>query len=261
MTTTDLRQKNQTDVTSFNRMIQRLPIFTILTGISLAIGLIIPTIFEWTEKEATRRRHPELELAALTSVLISMLIAIIVWFGNRPDARQASGEELKIESATRIQFGIRHVLVATALVAALLAIAPVFELPKPWLFWMMSSVLAAILVWTGLQSKQVRSRMAATLVSLFLPFFWIVPYSKPFGQTSGLLSGIVFGPGLLPAVLLRRGQIDNSIWIAMLFVILELGVGIWLARRGGKLALIYTLLILCLSAVTSFGVHALYRIY
>jgi hypothetical protein len=230
-----------------------------MTGLSLAIGLMIPTVFEWGEKQAARSRHPELEFAALCSVLVSLVIATFLWFWNRPDARQASDDDMESRSASRIQFGIRHVLIATTLIAISLAAAPLFDLPKPMLYWIMSVVLAAIVVWTFIETASVRSRMGAILAGMFLPFAWIVPYSKPFGHTSGLLSAILFGPGMLPAVFLKRGNIDDSIWIAILFVMLELGVGIWLARRGGMLALIYTLLILCLSTVSAFGFHALYR--
>ena len=58
---------------------------------------------------------------------------------------------------------------------------------------------------------------------------------------------------------LKTGHFDESIWIAVLFVMLELGIGIWLARRGGKLAVIYTLLVLGLSTVSSLGFHVMYR--
>lgn len=50
------------------RLLRRLPVFTLLTGISLAIGLVIPTVFEWGEKRAARSRHPEMETAAFLAI-------------------------------------------------------------------------------------------------------------------------------------------------------------------------------------------------
>ncbi len=237
--------------------LRRLPLFTILTGASLTIGLLVPTVFEWTKQESARSRHPEMEFAALVAMLTSLSIAVVIWIRNRPDTCPPDRDEHG--TANRIQFGIRHVLIATTLVAMTLAVAPIFDELTAVLYWFLVEVLVVISVWTCFQSAAVRSRMGAILASLFLPFAWIIPCSKPFGHASGLLSALAFGPGLLPAALARRGNIGESTWIAMLFVMLEMGVAIWLARRGGKLALIYTFLVLCLSTLTSFGLHALYR--
>lgn len=202
---------------------------------SLAIGLIIPTVVECGQKQAARSRNPELEFVALISVLISLSVAIALWFLNKPAPSQTDDKKKPFsETRTPVQFGIRHVLIATTLVAITFAIAPIFKLPHSVLSWIMVAVLVAILAWSFFQLAPVRSRMGAILVSLFFPFAWIVPTNVPFGHTSGLLPALLFGPGILPAVFLRRGHFDDSVWIAFLFVLLELGVGIWMARRGGK---------------------------
>jgi hypothetical protein len=157
-----------------------------------------------------------------------------------------------------MQFGIRSILIATTLVAVTFAAAPIFNIPNSILNWIMIAALVAIMGWAFFQRAPVRARMGATLACLFLPFAWIIPYSRPFGHTSGLLEWILISPGLMPSVFLSSRHVDDSTW-AVVFVMMELVIGIWLARRGGRLALAYTLFILGLSTVSSFGFHVLYR--
>jgi hypothetical protein len=91
----------------------------------------------------------------------------------------------------------------------------------------------------------------------------MVAYNEPFGRTSGLVTAIPFAPAILPAGLIRAltdaGSPDEMGQIAGLIVIAELLLGAWLARRGGKLFACYLCLILLVSSVSSFGMHALYR--
>lgn len=231
--------------------------FTLLTGLSLAVGLMIPTIFEWGQEQMAGSRHPELEFVAFLSVFVSLVIATAFWFVNKPAKNRANGDEFT--SAVHFQFGIRHVLLATTIVAIIIAITQLFEIPNSVLQWFMVGLLVAVATWTVFQPGLIRSRSGTVLSSMFMPFAWIIPTNVPFGHTSGLLPAILFGPGLLPAVFIGRGSIDRSVIIAVVFVILELGVGIWLARRGGRLALTYILFLFFLSSITSFGFHGLYR--
>jgi hypothetical protein len=92
----------------------------------------------------------------------------------------------------------------------------------------------------------------------------MIAFNVPFGRTSGLVTAIPFGPALLPAELIRvltDASIgpDGSASIAAVIVIGELALGAWLAGRGGKLWLVYLILVLLVSSVSSLGMHAGYR--
>ena len=84
--------------------LHRLPLFTIMTGVSLAIGLLVPTMVEFGENPTARSRHGEMEFAALLSVLIALIIAVILWFWNRSD--QAPHLTRRLILSQQIEFSL-----------------------------------------------------------------------------------------------------------------------------------------------------------
>jgi hypothetical protein len=91
----------------------------------------------------------------------------------------------------------------------------------------------------------------------------MIAYNVPFGRTSGLLDATPFTPALLPAELIRRFTpglgVDETAIVAGVIVIAEMLLGAWLASRDGRLFAPYVLLVLCISSISSLGMHALYR--
>jgi|GEM_PF-4262076 len=227
-----------------------------MVGIGLATGLVVPTVFEWSQKAAARGRHSGMERAALVALAVSLVIAIMIWVLRR----RADGAEELAEPARGkpIQFGIRHLLVAMTLVAIFAAAAQLIG--DVFVPWIMMGAIAGLLGRSLFLGPIVRSRVAALMAAVFLPFAWIMPYSRPWGRTSGLMDGILFGPGILPATFLRRGSVDNAVWIAATIVLIELGLGFFLARRKNSPAfLIYAVMILLASSFSSLIFHAMFR--
>ena len=128
---------------------------------------------------------------------------------------------------------------------------------------MVGVVALGVLAWALFQEARVRSRAAALVAGLFCPTVWMIAYNVPIGRTSGLVAAIPFAPAILPAALIRavtyRGGPDEMGMVAGVIVIGELLLGAWLAWRGGKLFVAYLILVLVVSSVSSFGMHALYR--
>jgi hypothetical protein len=236
-------------------IIQRLPTFTLFAGIGLTFGLLVPTIFEFGESQSSRNDFSRLEFLALIVFLITTLVSGLIWFFGRPT------EFTEDDSHVRFQFGIRHILIATTLVAFLFAAASFIEIDPQddWLFWIVLGILVGLISWTLFQRAEVRRSVGTVLASLFLPFVWVIAFNRPFGHASGMLPSILFGPGLFPAMLLRQG-VDNSVWIAVIFVFLEIATGVLLAFRWRKLCLAYAAFCLLLSGFTSLILHVMYRV-
>ena len=233
---------------------RRLPVFPIFAGLALSWGLIVPSVFELGEKPAARSRHPENELAVFIVLVITAVIVTTSWFLKKPTSSEEQSAE---DSGRRLQFGIKGMLIATTLMALILALAPWFgERVAPW---MVVVFVAGVVLWATRQDWSVRSRIATLLAILFLPFFWIILYNKPFGYSSGMIPAIPIGPGIiLPGLLLRR-HISAASGISAAFVVIELLIGAWLARRGGKLWIVYLILVFLFSCFNSLVLHALYR--
>jgi hypothetical protein len=241
---------------SVREQLNRIPLFTLMAGFSLAIGLLVPTIFEWSESPAARSRHPEMERAALMAIVVALLFAGPFWLLKNPE--RETEEALKLVRDKPVQFGIRHLLIAMTLVAILAAGIPLIkDVIAPWV---VMGAIAGLSLWAVFLGPVVRSRVGALMSAVFLPFAWIVPYCKPWGHVSGMLEATLFGPGILPALLLVRGTPDDSVWIAAILVLIYLGIGFWLARRNGSiLFLVYLSLAFLASAFSSFIFHALFR--
>jgi hypothetical protein len=235
---------------------KELPLLTLLAGISVAIGFFVPVLFEWGQKPASRSRLPTMERAAIAALVLTIVAcALVVWLrkpaGNSP-----------VAARPRLQFGLRGLFAATTVAAVLLA-------ASRWLGVSLSSglVVAAAFCavgWSLCQGAAVSWRVGALLACLFFPFVWMIAFNVPFGRTSGLVTAIPFGPALLPAELIRvltDASIgpDGSASIAAVIVIGELALGAWLAGRGGKLWLVYLILVLLVSSVSSLGMHVGYR--
>jgi hypothetical protein len=249
----DQRRKRKS-VAAFFR---RLPLFTLWAGFSLAYGLLVPSLYEFTQNPVARIEHSETELAACAVLVITLAAATVFWLLNRP-----SESTPQVGPAFRkFQFGLREMLVAVTLIGVVCGSVRFMGLMM--LSWIV--VLAAL--GAGMSSiyggRSVRSRSWAILAAMFLPFSWMVLKNVPFGYTSGLAIHIPLSPAFFPLAMTQAlfsgNSAINSYGASAVLVIAELAVGSLLAWRGGKLALIYVAAVFVNSAFGSFGIHALYR--
>jgi hypothetical protein len=234
--------------------VNRIPLFTLVAGIGLAIGFLVPVAFEVAEEPWNRTRLISMELAAIVTVVISSVLCVcLAWLGKeRPPAA---------ERRPKVQLRLRQLFAVITLAAILLAVMKWLNLA--WASGLVTAVALGVLCWAVRQDARVRSRVAALVAGLFCPLVWMVAYNVPFGRTSGLVTAIPFAPAILPASLIRivtsGGGPDEMGMVAGVIVIAELLLGSWLAYRGGKLFVAYLLLVTLVSSVSSFGMHALYR--
>jgi hypothetical protein len=240
----------------FVEVILRLPLVAFFAGTSLAIGLAIPVFFELLQSPTSRQSITKLGLASgITFLLTVTICSAWVWMGKIPDQPQ------DISAKGNLQINIAGILSATTFMAV--AIAVTQWLNEAFALGLIGACLLASFSWGCFQTPAIRDRVLVLMVNMFLPFAWVFAFSRPIGQATGLLIGILIGPGLLPAegvrALVSHSRPQDSVPLAVVFVIAQLGLGIWLAKVSGRLSTAYSCLALTMSSVASFGLHAMYR--
>jgi hypothetical protein len=234
--------------------VSRIPLFTLVAGIGLTIGFLVPVAYEFAEEPWNRTRLTSLELAAMVTIVLTCVLCVfLAWFGKiRPPAA---------ERRPNVQWKLWQLFAVMTVAAILLAVMKWLEIS--WASGVVAAVALGVLLWAAFQDPRVRARAAALVAGLFCPLVWMVAYNVPFGGTSGLVTALPFAPAILPAGLIRAvtssGGPDEMGVVAGGIVIAELLLGAWLARRGGKLFVAYLLLVMLVSSVSSLGMHALYR--
>ena len=233
----------------------RTPLLALVAGIGLTTGFLVPVAFELTEQPWNRTRLAGMERAAMATVVVAFVLGVLeFWhlkrFGTAADERPR-----------QVQFRLWQLFAVMTLAGVVLAV--VKWLHVSWASGLVAVVAVGVLSWALFQEARVQSRGAALVAGVFCPLVWMIAYNVPFGRTSGLVAALPFAPAILPAALVRLftsgGGPDEMGLVAGVIVIAELFLGAWLARRGGKLFEAYLLLVLLVSSVSSFGMHAIYR--
>jgi hypothetical protein len=236
--------------------VARFALLPALVGISLVVGFIVPCVFEWGEEPWNRSRYYGLERGAVLA-LVMTIMATATCTLVRGETVQKPVEQ---SSTRRLQFGLLGLFVAMTLEAMLFATIPLLK--TPIVVALVLAVILAILVWAFTCDWTVRGRVVSLLAIQYLPFAWLIAFNVPFGHTSGLAINIPLCPGILFGELFRGlVGLDQSIagTVAIVIVVLQLLIGAWLARRGGKLFIAYAILVLIISSLSSLMIHALYR--
>ncbi len=223
-----------------------------LIAIAVAWGWWLPEFYDWSGEDQSRAapvvRWIALGILALDAVAIGWLL----W-------RHCKEPGPKVENTTWDRFGIRHILVATALVAIVVTAQRMIELPL-----MNGLVLASVVcaVWIAIKQPSVRGSIATMLVCLGAPFLWVLrwpEFHKNILEMFLLIPGL---PMLLPALwssqLLGWNKMGETT-LPGLYTLIELTLGLWIVRFGPKPALAYSLIVLTASLVNSFVFQALVR--
>jgi hypothetical protein len=248
-------------------LIEKLPWKLFLTGLSLAVGLAVPSIYELGQKPAARSRHYGMEHATIIVLMATMIVCMLSLLFRRIMAvKSIDGKAIDGKSSTedaaarRVQFRLRQAFIAVTVIAVILAL---MRLMDGTLANGLVAVLAfAIAVWGYFQGWHVLARLGTLYASMFLPCVWMILFNKPFGHVSGLAENIPTCPGIIYAGLLSalfRTNLHEAGKLAVVFVIVQLLIGAWLAKRGGKLLGVYLFGVLVTASLSSLLMHALYR--
>ena len=234
-------------------------------GLGLGIGMIVPTCVAYAQEQRFQNEQPVMNLVgtiALAATAISSVALIWRWLSNSSTVNDAASVSAEDQGRRPFQFGIRHLLIgmaATALVAWLISIVPLPEFATSWdgTSWVTFAAMMGMISWGIFQTAPTRRRVCVLLAWCFLPFAWVIGFNEPFGAASGLLSVLWLGPGILVAERLGS-SVDRTPWIATIFVLVELAIGVLLAYRGGRLFASYAGLVLFWSTGASLVLHVLF---
>ena len=222
-------------------MIRRLlapPSLPLAIGFSLAIGTIVPSIYE------RRPRNAILEWIAIGSVIV----AIAIWGTLR------AKDETHDRREPLMQFSLRSILIGTAIVAIVAASARTGN--QQIVSVVVVAVALSTAAWSIREQRVIRNCLLCLLAVLFLPFAWIAAYSRPIGRISNLVDALPIGPGIIPSLLTRSFvdlDHDQVTCLAGLFVVTEILIGFIVFKRSTAWANAYLLVILLISAASSFA--------
>lgn len=214
-------------------------ILTLLILFSVVAGWLIPYFYDWTDSDQSRP-SPLLWQVPLGIFLVSVVVCCgLPWLPIRE-----KGSE---EDSIRMRFGLRTMLILTALIALVIGLGMKFP-------GFVSSMLLGLALFglVVLAIKRPSQRLAAItlLACMFLPFSWLLGYEDFDRMLTALPTFLPSMPTLLPAGLLAnvfRQPLQDSFWIAHLLTAIELLVGIWIMASGPKRAIAYLLLVMNVS--------------
>ena len=242
---------------------KRFPQFTLIAGIGLSIGLVIPYLYERIGGHSIAPRESLLLTASICTLALTA-IAYVFWMRIGPrweqtleTEKEPDAKEENPAAGGKSQFGLQRMFAITALIAVALGLGNLFGLAG--VCW---TVVAAVAAFAMTLNRDARIRVLTLLAALLLPHAWVIRFSKPFGQVTGMLEHLPIYPGLVPGMLigvLAKVHHDTSLIIGGLLVVPMLLAGIVLALRGGKLATVYFVVMLLLSTLSSMLVHVMYR--
>lgn len=219
--------------------------------VCVAFGVGMERYYDWTGSDQSRP-SPLVPLTALTILLIdAVMVSILIVRHFRDRSTHV------VEAANR--FGIRHILVATALTAIFAASTKV-TCPPAVSVILTVAVLIALITW-AVRVVALRARLGILLICTFSPYVWLLfPVWK--GSLSNWLllvpSLAMFLPSMVLNSLLGFRLDDNPLTLSLLSST-GLVLSTWLCAQSPRRAALAHIAMGTQSLFGSFVLHALMR--
>ena len=231
----------------------RLPIFPLMIGVSLGVGLLIPAFYDWTGSDQSRP-SPLIFQSAVAVLLCGIITcSILPWL------------KLAYDPPTNIpyrkfQFKIRSILMFTAVVAVFLVAFN--KLPVIAVSGGLYGLALCFVTRYCILFRAFRWPLASLFACMYFPFAWIASWDEltQAPEMIWMASGL---PTLILAIPIGRlfqQHAQDSAWLSILMAGAELVIGVWLIRLGPKRFVAYLVFVLMVSVFSSFILNALARI-
>jgi hypothetical protein len=195
---------------------------------------------DWVNTEPARRQH---WFAAIRELL-------------RPESPKAS-EQMEAIAEPALRFSLRRVLIAVILAATVLGMSGWAKMP------LQMRLVLAVLVAGCCLLLTTRSRWHAlglVVAGQYLPYFWMIRVSVPWGHTSGIMSSFANVPaGWFAWILALTGTHPESGWWLCSIAPIQILGAAWLVNRSGGWKIAVVVVSLVLSAAGSLLFYAGYR--
>ena len=256
-------QQMRTRKTSPNR----LPYLILAIGFALAIGLGIPAFYEWTKGSQIYGRELKLLHATVQTLALTVVAsAICLWWKRQRQKTGTASPQIggvqdsgQLAPIPKIQFSIRGLLIVTTFAAVLITTSRIA--PITWYGIISLGLILGILCSLFFVQRLSFARVLCWLCVSYLPFAWVIPFSRPFGPVSGMLVSMPTLPALIPGAFVNRslGAHPTDV-IGMFFVtVVALLVGFFVTRRSGKLSTVVIVFAFISSVCSSLLLHIGYR--
>ena len=224
-------------------------VFALFAIVSLIVGCLIPSFYDWTGANQSRSTPIVGRTAIGILVAAALILFALPWFPVSADEREEPAPGGR-------QFNMRVILIITTVVAMAMAL-----FPKSYSLVLGNAVYALSLLYAiqfCVTRRQLRWRVLTLLACMYLPFAWVVNHDLLHMGLELILGLPVLVPMLTISHFVRQHP-EALAALASALAGFELVFGIWTIRRGPRWSIAFHLLALLLSTFGSFALNALTR--
>ena len=238
--------------------------FVLLFAGVLAIGLLMPSIHDWSGADQSRPSpQVDLTLKLVLGFMIAAWLALPLLPWKRSDVTGSDLEPSPEEPASRrFQFNVRTLLILMSVVA--ITIVGLSNSLTGFVLLLICAMLVFSL-WMVTHRLSFQWQVVSLVACMYFPYAWVV-FNKGFrGVDWGTVILAGFGlPSFLPSLLIGRfvfeQRVEEMPWLLVVITAFELAIGVLLIRLGPKRAIAWMILVLFCSLLGSWGLHAGSRI-
>ncbi len=230
-----------------------------LMAAAIICGWLLPEFYDWSGEDQSRAAPVVRWIALVLLLFDAVAIGWLVWSHVRERRTTLKEDPSSHVSLAHHVFGIRHILIATSVIAVIVTAERMFKLP---LANGLTLALVAYATWLAYRWPARRWEIVALLVCMWAPFLWVFRWPEFKSNMVEVLMMLPGVPMLLPAAFFNRLigiDMIGDLTTTGLFSMFQLALGLWIVNVGSKPAIAYSLAAFTISLVSSFVLQALVR--
>lgn len=218
---------------------------------ALMIGVNVRNIYDWTGEDQSRHTvWTDVVVFSIVGTAVVLSLAL-PWI---PLAKRTD--------STPWRFGIGTLAMLTGVVAILLVTLKLAPLVLSGVLCFAAYIFALYSSWKWRESSVCLFGIPAMLLSILVPFVWILRESDKFELAALVLRWLGQFPAFLPAVVgsgLMGSNIHSNESLGVILTAFEIVVAVFAFRIGPRIGLLFLIWSTVASIIGSFVLHALIR--